>query len=85
MKKLVLSLIRFYQKTSFFHLYIFRILFLTDAVCRFKPTCSQYTYEAVEKYGTLKGLFYGIKRIIRCHPWSAGGYDPVEKIRKKDF
>jgi hypothetical protein len=78
MKKLILSLIRFYQKTSFFHGYIFRVLFLTDRVCRFTPTCSEYTYQAVEKYDSLKGLFLGLKRIIRCHPWSKGGYDALK-------
>jgi len=77
MKKLVLSLIRFYQKTSFFHNAVARQLFLTDAACRFKPTCSQYTYQAVKKYGVAKGLFIGLKRIIRCNPWSRGGFDPL--------
>lgn len=50
---------------------------MTDKVCRFTPTCSEYTYEAVEKYGVGKGLWLGLKRIIRCHPWSRGGYEPV--------
>lgn len=77
MKKLLLALIRFYQKTSFFHNYIFRVLFLSDKVCRFSPTCSNYTYQAVEKYGSIKGLFLGFKRIIRCHPWNKGGIDVV--------
>jgi len=77
-KNLILKLIRFYQKTSFFHGAIARQLFLTDKVCRFIPTCSQYTYQAVKKYGVLKGLFLGLKRIIRCHPFSKGGYDPLK-------
>ncbi len=77
MKRLILSVIKFYQRTSFFHGYIFRVLFMTDKVCRFSPTCSNYTYQAVEKYGTIKGLFLGFKRIIRCHPWNRGGFDPV--------
>jgi putative membrane protein insertion efficiency factor len=42
------------------------------------PTCSEYTYEAVEKYGTVKGLWMGVKRVIRCNPWSKGGVDLVE-------
>ncbi len=78
MKKLILFLIRFYQKTSFFHHYLFQVLFLSDRVCRFKPTCSQYTYQAVEKYGVLKGLFLGLKRVFRCHPWNKGGFDPLK-------
>ncbi len=45
--------------------------------CRFYPTCSQYMYEAVGKYGTIKGVYLGVKRILRCHPFHTGGYDPV--------
>jgi len=77
MKKTILKLIRAYQVTSFFHGYIARVFFLTDKVCRFTPTCSQYTYQAVEKYGSGKGLLLGLKRVIRCHPWNKGGYDPL--------
>jgi putative membrane protein insertion efficiency factor len=76
-KKLILRLIRFYQNTKWFHGALARQFFLTDRVCRFTPTCSQYTYLAVEKYGVVKGLWLGLKRIIRCHPWSKGGYDPL--------
>ena len=46
--------------------------------CRFNPTCSTYTYQAVLKYGTIKGLFLGFKRILRCHPFSKGGFDPIK-------
>jgi putative membrane protein insertion efficiency factor len=68
MKKLVLFLIRFYQKfvSPFF-----------PPSCRYTPTCSQYTFEAVQKYGVIKGLFLGIKRILRCNPFFPGGDDPV--------
>ncbi|MCX7954246.1 MAG: membrane protein insertion efficiency factor YidD [Bacteroidales bacterium] len=45
--------------------------------CRFTPTCSQYSIEAIKKYGVMKGLYLSIKRIIRCNPWGGSGYDPV--------
>ena len=50
---------------------------LTPASCRYTPTCSQYMIEAVKKHGPFKGLWLGIKRICRCHPWGGSGYDPV--------
>ena len=67
MKKLILFLISIYQKISR----------LTPSVCRFYPTCSEYTKQAVIKYGVIKGGWLGIKRIARCHPGNEGGYDPV--------
>jgi putative membrane protein insertion efficiency factor len=45
--------------------------------CRFVPTCSQYSLEALKKYGILKGGWLSVKRILRCHPWGGSGYDPV--------
>lgn len=66
--RLVLGLIRFYQR------------FISPGLpsaCRFEPTCSVYTYQAIEKYGLLKGGWLGAKRIARCHPLNPGGYDPV--------
>lgn len=77
MKQLVLVLIRFYQRYLSFDTGILKWLFLTDRACRFQPRCSQYTYQAVERYGTIRGLWLGLKRVLRCHPWSAGGADPV--------
>ncbi|MBQ3115316.1 MAG: membrane protein insertion efficiency factor YidD [Clostridia bacterium] len=68
MKKLIVSLIKFYQKF---------ISPLKKPCCRFYPTCSSYCLEAVEKYGALKGGWLSVKRICRCHPWNKGGYDPV--------
>lgn len=68
MKKPFLWLIRGYQ------------LFISPLLpnsCRFTPTCSVYCYEAIEKYGIIKGLGLGVKRILKCHPFHPGGYDPV--------
>lgn len=45
--------------------------------CRFHPSCSQYTYEAVERYGAAQGGWMGLRRVCRCHPWNPGGFDPV--------
>ena len=68
MRRIALILIRIYQLT------ISRAL---PPSCRFQPSCSVYGYEAVEKYGVLKGGWLAIKRIGRCHPLNPGGYDPV--------
>lgn len=75
-KKAVLFLIRLYQKTlSLDHSWLGFIV--SERFCRFHPSCSQYTYEAVSKYGALKGGWLGLKRICRCHPWNKGGIDRV--------
>lgn len=68
MKPLLMGVIRGYQRY---------ISPLTPPSCRFHPTCSHYTYEAIEKYGAVKGVWLGMKRIARCHPFHPGGFDPV--------
>ncbi|MFA6005393.1 MAG: membrane protein insertion efficiency factor YidD [Patescibacteria group bacterium] len=78
MKSFLLRVIIFYQKTQSLHLDILKRLLMVSDVCRFHPTCSQYTYQAIEKYGALKGSVLGLKRVMRCHPWNKGGYDPVK-------
>jgi len=78
MKKIFLWLIKIYQKLRFCRSVILKFLFLSDSVCRFTPSCSQYTYQAISKYGIIRGGVLGFKRIFRCHPWNKGGYDPVK-------
>ena len=69
MKTLAILLIRGYQKL---------ISPLFPPSCRFYPTCSAYFIQALEKYGFFKGSYLGIRRILRCHPWNPGGYDPLK-------
>lgn len=76
-KKLVLKIIRLYQKTLSLDHGPLAFLY-SEGFCRFRPTCSEYTYQAIEKYGILKGSLLGLWRILRCHPWSKGGYDPLK-------
>ena len=72
MKKLCILLISFYKK------YISPIFHFFGIECKYYPTCSEYTRQAIEKYGAFKGVILGIKRIIKCNPFSKGGYDPLK-------
>lgn len=74
MKKLILKMIRFYQKY---------ISPMSPPTCRFYPTCSQYAIEAVEEHGAIKGSYLATRRILKCHPFHEGGFDPVPPKKKK--
>ena len=67
--KLLIYLVRFYQKY---------ISPFKGPTCRFYPTCSHYSIEAIKKYGSLKGIYLTIKRLLKCHPFNPGGYDPLK-------
>ncbi len=69
MKRVLIAMIRFYRK------YLSGMKRYTH--CIYRPTCSQYAIEAIEKYGALKGSWLAFKRILRCNPFAEGGYDPV--------
>ncbi|WP_217994265.1 membrane protein insertion efficiency factor YidD [Bacillus sp. AFS023182] len=73
MKQIFIGIIRFYQKF---------ISPMTPPACRFYPTCSHYGLEAFQKHGTFKGFWLTLKRILKCHPFHPGGFDPVPD--KKD-
>jgi len=78
MKKLMIKLIWFYKKAI--------SPYKGRSYCNFVPSCSEYALEAIERYGALRGGFMALKRILRCNPFSKGGYDPVPlniKKRKK--
>ncbi|MCW5598379.1 MAG: membrane protein insertion efficiency factor YidD [Nitrosomonas sp.] len=68
MSRLIIKLIKFYQ---------YCIGPFSPPSCRFSPTCSNYASEALRKYGFIKGMALSIGRVLRCHPWNRGGYDPV--------
>ncbi len=72
MKRLFIGIIKIYKKT------ISPILSYFGIKCKYYPTCSEYTMQAIEKYGIIKGCFLGIKRILKCNPFSKGGYDPLK-------
>lgn len=69
MKRILIGLIKFYQR--------YVSVLKKHATCKYYPTCSQYAIEAIRKYGAFKGGILAIWRILRCNPFSKGGYDPV--------
>ena len=72
MRKIGIYVIKFYKK------FISPIFHFLGVECKYYPTCSQYALEAIEKYGLLKGSFLTGKRILKCNPFSKGGYDPLK-------
>ena len=74
-KKIVILPIRFYQ------IFISPML---GSNCRFSPTCSHYMIHAIQEWGVLKGVWLGLKRIFKCHPWGPHGHDPVPKKVKRE-
>jgi putative membrane protein insertion efficiency factor len=83
-KRILLWVIKIYQNTlSLDHGYLGKV-FPNRRNCKFTPTCSEYSYEAINKYGAIKGGIMGLKRVIRCNPWAVPGqYDPVPEISAK--
>ena len=75
MKKFLIFLIKIYQNT---------LSPVLGKNCRFIPTCSEYTIEAISEYGAFEGIIMGIKRIIRCNPCVKGGFDPVQKNKRRN-
>jgi len=72
MRKIFIFIIKIYKKT------ISPIFSFMGVNCKFYPTCSEYCMQAIQKYGVLKGCFLGIKRFLKCNPFSKGGYDPLK-------
>ncbi len=76
MRLVALNIIRFYQRF---------ISPLFPPTCRFEPSCSQYGYEAIARYGIVRGGWLALKRVCRCHPFNPGGYDPVPDLEDKNI
>lgn len=72
MSKFFIKILKLYKK------YVSPMFEAVGVSCKYKPTCSEYMIQAIEKYGCIKGIWLGIKRILRCNPFSKGGYDPVK-------
>ncbi|QQR77099.1 MAG: membrane protein insertion efficiency factor YidD [Candidatus Moraniibacteriota bacterium] len=82
MKKALLLLITFYQKTlSLDHGLLGKIMPLR--FCRFYPSCSEYARQSVERFGVFRGGYFALRRLLHCHPWHSGGYDPVPSGKER--
>lgn len=80
MKKIVIAIIKMYQATWPVREFFVKLFVSPDGLeCRYYPTCSEYTIQAIDRFGILKGSFLGAKRILRCNPRYPGGEDPVPK------
>lgn len=80
MKRVILWMIRQYQRYLSPDTGLLKALVApVGGACRYTPTCSEYTYQAIETYGIIRGSFLGFKRILRCHPWATPKFDPVPK------
>jgi len=75
MKRILIAIIRIYRRV---------LSPLLPPSCIYTPTCSAYAEEALQKHGAFKGMVMAIKRILRCHPWHSGGYDPVPEVKKDE-
>lgn len=70
-RRCAIAMIRFYQRF---------ISPLLPPTCRYSPTCSEYAAQAIQRFGVFRGIWLGMKRLVRCHPWSSSGYDPVPEF-----
>ncbi len=75
MKSILITIVRIYRKT---------ISPFLPPSCIYTPTCSEYAEEALRRHGAIRGMVLSIKRILRCHPWHSGGYDPVPEVEKDE-
>lgn len=72
MKKIFIWLLKIYKK------FISPFFYALGVRCKYAPTCSEYMMQAIQKYGVIKGIYLGLKRLVRCNPFSKGGYDPLK-------
>ncbi len=81
LRRMVLLLIRFYQRTLSIDHGLARYLVPASGRCRWYPSCSEYGYRAVERFGVVRGGFLAVRRVLRCHPFARGGVDDVPEAK----